>query len=338
MAFPHDTTIDAPVTGRRTKKPPTTTHEKERPVVSRTWMAATIILLVLLTMTLTTMVTVLLWAQDGFEPSPTPSAGDIVAVIFIEGVMITEDADRESGYISSNKVAGLLREATDDENVKAIVLRINSPGGTPSAAQEINMEIERARQQGKPVFVSMGDMAASGAYYIAAGTDAIYATPDTNTGSIGVIWVFTDLSQYYEDEGISYWVAKSGDLKDMGASWRNLSEEEKAHATTIVTQMFDRFIDVIVQGRNLSDEFVRDISDGRLYTGENALSMGLIDGYDNLYGTIERAAENAGLTDYDIEYLNNEDVYYTYQANSNLIVDIITSSGLTGGRAYLLYI
>jgi protease-4 len=309
-------------------------------MVSRTWQTAAIILLVLLTASITIILVTLPGEPDCDDgrPPPPPPGVDVVAVIFIEGVMITEDADPDSGYTSSNKIAGLIREATDDEDVKAIVLRVNSPGGTPSAAQEINMEIERARQEGKPVLVSMGDMAASGAYYISAAADAIYATPDTNTGSIGVIWVFTDMTQYYENEGISYWVAKSGDLKDMGSSWRNLTEEERDHATSIVMQMFDRFVDTIVQGRNLSEDYVHEISDGRIYTGENALNMGLIDGYANLYGTIEHAAELGGVTDYDIEMMNDEDVYYTYQANSELITGIITSSGLTGGRAYLLYI
>jgi len=307
-------------------------------MVTRTWQTATLILVIFLTASTTYIIIGLLLADGGYQPPSITDDEDIIAVIYVEGVMITEDADPESGYTSSNKIAGLLREATDDEQVKAIVLRVNSPGGTPSAAQEINYEIERARQQGKPVFVSMGDMAASGAYYISACADAIYATPDTNTGSIGVIWVFTDMSQYYEDEGISFWVAKSGDLKDMGASWRNISEEEKAHAVSIVTQMFDRFIDTIVEGRNLSEEFVRSISDGRIYTGENALTMGLIDGYANLYGTIEHAAEYANITGYDIDYLNEEDVYYTYQAQGNIFIDLITSSGLTGGRAYLLYV
>ncbi len=103
-------------------------------------------------------------------------------------------------------------------------------------------------------------------------------------------------------------------------------------------QAYDRFVDVIVEGRDLSEQVVRDLADGRLYSGENALTLGLIDGYANLYGTIERAAEIADIDDYEIDLMNDEDVYYSYQAQGNILIDLLTSSGLTGGRAYLLYV
>ncbi|MCD4809526.1 MAG: S49 family peptidase, partial [Methanosarcinales archaeon] len=140
-----------------------------------------------------------------------PGDSNKVAVIYVQGIMITGNLPGGLGYATSEEISKSIQDAADDKNVKAIVLRINSPGGTPAAAQEIVTEIKKA-QEYKPVVVSMGDVAASAAYYISAPADHIIANPDTMTGSIGVIWVFENSSEYFDEEGVDFYVAKSGDF------------------------------------------------------------------------------------------------------------------------------
>lgn len=217
-----------------------------------------------------------------------------IAVIYIQGVMITGNLPGGLGYATSEEIGNSIRDAVDDRNVKAIVLRINSPGGTPAAAQEIVSEIKKA-QEHKPVVVSMGDVAASAAYYISAPADHIIANPDTMTGSIGIIWVFENSSEYFDEEGVDFYVAKSGDFKDMGANWRGLSDDEKQYSEEVVLESFNRFVDEIASGRGLSRSEVKDMADGRIYTGSKAVELGLVDETGNLYDAIDVAAKLGGI-------------------------------------------
>ena len=223
------------------------------------------------------------------------STGDQIAVIYVQGVMITGGLPDGFGFATSESICKNIRLATDDNSVKAIVLRVNSPGGSPAAAQEIAHEIKKAKSE-KPVVVSMGDVAASAAYYISAPTDWIIANPDTITGSIGVIWIFENKSGYYDEEGIDHWVAKSGEFKDMGGDWRNLTEKEKIYAEEVVMDAFSRFVDEVAAGRNMSREQVLNLSDGRVYTGAGAMELGLVDGIGNMYDAIDIAAELGNCT------------------------------------------
>ncbi|NIA03698.1 MAG: hypothetical protein GWP12_04140 [Nitrospirae bacterium] len=147
-----------------------------------------------------------------------PMDSNKVSVIYVQGTMITGNIPGGLGYATSEDISKSIQDAAHDKNVKAIVLRVNSPGGSPAAAQEIVTEIKKAQEE-KPVVVSMGDVAASAAYYISAPADRIIANPDTMTGSIGVIWLFENRSAFYEEEGTEFYVAKSGDFKDMGGDW-----------------------------------------------------------------------------------------------------------------------
>lgn len=223
-----------------------------------------------------------------------PMDSNKVAVIYVQGVMITGNLPGGLGYATSEEISKSIQDAADDKNVKAIVLRINSPGGTPAAAQEIVTEIKKA-QEHKPVVVSMGDVAASAAYYISAPADHIIANPDTMTGSIGVIWVFENSSEYFDEEGVDFYVAKSGDFKDMGANWRGLTDDEKQYSEEVVLEAFDRFVDEIASGRGLSRSEVKDMADGRIYTGSKAVELGLVDETGNLYDAIDVAAKLGGI-------------------------------------------
>src|SRR5659263_434759 len=144
-----------------------------------------------------------------------------VEVIYVQGIMLTGSIPTGFGIATSEEITQSLKVANEDESVKAIVLRINSPGGSPAAAEEIVSAMKKIE---KPIVISMGDVAASAAYYISAPADRILANPDTMTGSIGVIWEFQNKSKFYDKEGTSFYIAKSGELKDMGGDWKGLSD------------------------------------------------------------------------------------------------------------------
>lgn len=239
-----------------------------------------------------------------FDGGIYPS-GDRVAVIYLQGFMITGSVPAGFGYATSEDICDSIREATSDSSVKAIVLRINSGGGSPAAGEEIYTEINRAREQGVPVVVSMGDVGASAAYLAASASDVIVANPNTMTGSIGVIWTFRNMSAYYEEEGIEYYIAKSGEFKDMGGTWRGLTDEEKEYADEVIMESYGRFISYVAEGRNMTVSEVKDIADGRIYTGATAKRIGLVDEFGNLYDSIEIAAELGGIEgEPDVYYVN----------------------------------
>lgn len=208
-----------------------------------------------------------------------------IAVIYVDGQMVADKSPDSPGSAFSSDIVKCMRSATDDQDVKAIVLRVNSPGGTPVAAEEIISQIQKTKTV-KPVIVSMGDMATSAAYYISSQTDRIVANPDTFTGSIGVIWVFKNKSKYYDENGISVYAAKSGNFKDLGSEWRGLTGPEKDYVQDIINESYDRFVTNVAKGRNLSVEKVKSIADGRVYTGTTAQKMGLVDDLGGLYDAV----------------------------------------------------
>jgi len=229
---------------------------------------------------------------------------DKIAVVYLQGQMAADRAPDDPTAAYSSDVVRSLRKATDDSDVKAIVLRVNSPGGTPVAAEEIIDQINRTKAV-KPVVVSMGDMATSAAYYVSSSADRIVADPDTFTGSIGVIWVFKNRTKYYSDEGVAYYVAKSGNFKDLGSDWRGLSDSEQKYVLSIINQSYDRFVDAVASGRNMSPDDVRRIADGRVYTGTDAKALGLVDELGGLYDAVNIAAKLAHIDGQpDIVYMN----------------------------------
>ena len=215
-----------------------------------------------------------------------------VEVIYVQGIMLTGSIPTGFGIATSEEITKTLKDAEDDKGVKAIVLRINSPGGSPAAAEEI---VATMKKINKPIVVSMGDVAASAAYYISAPADKILANPDTMTGSIGVIWEFQNRSKFYEKEGTSFYIAKSGELKDMGGDWKGLSDEEKKYADQVIAEAYSRFVKEVAEDRNLSLSKVKDLADGRIYTGAKAKELGLVDDIGSLDDAIEIAARLGGI-------------------------------------------
>ncbi|MFA4849029.1 MAG: signal peptide peptidase SppA [Methanoregula sp.] len=213
-----------------------------------------------------------------------------VTVVRMEGTMVTgEVSDAES--IGSEVVGRELRQAADDPMVEAIVLRVNSPGGTPSAAQEIIGDLEYAKSK-KPVVVSMGDMGTSAAYYVSAHADRIYANPDTFTSGVGVVWRFSDISRWMEREGYNLSVVKSGAKKDMGSTARPLSMDEETYAQKIVDDSFETFISDVTSQRMILRS---DIDDGRVIRGADAIKINVVDELGNLNDAISGAKKIAKL-------------------------------------------
>ena len=211
-----------------------------------------------------------------------------VSVIRMEGTMVTGEA-YDSETIGSEVVGRELRQAADDPMVEAIVLRVNSPGGTPAAAQEIIGDLEYAKTR-KPVVVSMGDMGTSAAYYVSAHADRIYANPDTFTAGVGVIWKFSDISNWMEKEGYNLTVIKSGSKKDMGSTARPISDDEQMYAQKIVTDSFENFISDVTAQRVITRS---DIEDGRVIRGADAVKINVVDELGNLNDAIDGAKKLA---------------------------------------------
>jgi len=208
-----------------------------------------------------------------------------------EGVGIIE---LKGLIVSSEPILKYLTEFRNNPDVKSIVLRIDSPGGAVGAAQEIYQEIERTNQV-KPVIASMGSMGASGGYYAALGADTIMANPGTMTGSIGVIVKFPNLEGLFEKIGYKNQVIKSGPLKDIGASDRPITEEERKLMQDLIDNVYNQFVRDVAAARSLPEETVFKLADGRVYTGEQALELGLIDKLGNFTDAITTAAELGGL-------------------------------------------
>jgi len=228
--------------------------------------------------------------------------GGKIAVIPLSGAIVgaSQQGLLTSGGITPDLVRDYLRKAEDDALVKAVVLRIESPGGSAAASQEIANEILRFKEEtGKPVVVSMGDMAASGGYYISAYADIIVANPATLTGSIGVISQLIYIEGLLEKLGLEIEIIKAGEHKDMGV--RPLTDEERQIMQDITDELYEQFVETVADGRNLSPATVRNLATGQLYTGGQALKLGLVDELGGLDKAIEVAAELAGVTSATVE-------------------------------------
>ena len=205
-----------------------------------------------------------------------------VSVIHVEGTIVSANVNG-NGYVGSEYIGRKLRASADDPLVKGIVLRVNSPGGSPAAAQEIIRDIEYAKIK-KPIIVSMGDIATSAAYHISSHANVIYANPDTMTGSIGTIWTIFNYSKFLEDEGISVDVLKSGDKKDITSTYRGITDDERVYLQNMVNESSEIFINDVVDQRGVERSLIED---ARPIRGDYALSIGLVDKMGNLFDAID---------------------------------------------------
>jgi protease-4 len=230
-----------------------------------------------------------------------PAKGKI-AVIPLSGTITSGGSSLlSSSTITPDLVRSYLSRAENDRAVKAIVLRIDSPGGEVEASQEILLQIERARES-KPIVVSMGSMAASGGYYISTGANEIVALPTTETGSIGVISYQMNVQGFLDKLGIDVQVFKGGKYKDMYTGFRELTPEEQSIMQATVDEFYEQFVGVVAEGRGLSTDQVRDLATGQLYSGTEAKELGLIDELGDLDAALSLAAGLAGIEAAEAEY------------------------------------
>ncbi len=214
-----------------------------------------------------------------------PVFGDKVALVRVEGVIL-----------DSKKTVEQLKRYKEDKSVKAIVIRVDSPGGGVVPSQEIYEEVKKIREKGeKKVVVSMGAMAASGGYYISCPADKIVANPGSITGSIGVIMELANIEGLLEKIGVKSVVVKSGKHKDIGSILRAMSAEEKEMLQRVLDDVHNQFIEAVAKGRGIKEDVVKGIADGRIFTGKQAKELGLIDEIGNLEDTIKIAARISGI-------------------------------------------
>ncbi len=199
------------------------------------------------------------------------------------------------GVVSDSKnIIENIKRFRDEKSIKAIVLRIDSPGGAVAPAQEIYREVRKASQK-KPIIASLGTVAASGGYYIAAGSDGIIANPGTITGSIGVIMGFTNFQEVLRKIGLVPVVVKSGAYKDMGSPVREMTAKEREILQNLVDKIHTQFVRDVALGRKMEKDVIALLADGRIYTGEEAKDLGLVDRIGNLEDSIEWAGRKGGI-------------------------------------------
>jgi protease-4 len=233
-------------------------------------------------------------------PPEGDEAEDTVAVVFAEGAIQTGSIS--PGVAGADDVSWLIRQAYEDERTRAIVLRVNSPGGSIIASDMIRDELVAAKARGLPVIVSMGDVAASGGVWISTPADTIFAAATTITGSIGVAIAFPTLENVYDHVGVN----PDGVTTSEYAGWGlNQAIDEKLDAlfARYTSSAYNRFIDVVASSRNREPEYIRSIAGGRVWIGSTALELGLVDEMGSLEDAIAAAAEAADIEDYDVDYV-----------------------------------
>lgn len=193
------------------------------------------------------------------------------------------------------EILDILKSFRENKSIKGVILRINSPGGTIGAVQEITSEIERLREEGKPVVASILDIAASGGYYIAAACDKIVANSGSIVGSIGVIFVSPDLSGLFEKLGIKVETVKSGPYKDVGSIHRPFSRQERVFLQEVIDDAFSQFVDVVSKGRKIPVKKIKELAKGQIFSGRKAKELNLIDELGDLTVAKKVIEELAGI-------------------------------------------
>ncbi len=235
------------------------------------WSAAFIFGMVLLFVICVGVVTSLI-GDDGL------SGGDAVGLVELKGAII-----------DGQETIRQLRTLKKDERVKAVVLRVDSPGGVVGPSQEIYAAVKGVAQV-KKVVVSMGSVAASGGYYVSAPATLIYANPGTITGSIGVLMKFSNIQGLMDKVGMKAFTLKTGKYKDTGSPARTMTPEERSMLQGVIDSTHTQFVKAVAQGRRLPEDQVRSIADGRIFSGEQAMALKLVD----RLGTLQDAVEEAG--------------------------------------------
>ncbi|HUI11566.1 MAG TPA: signal peptide peptidase SppA [Bacteroidota bacterium] len=252
---------------------------------STKWFIGILAVLAVLAIGFTLVIIALLGASGERNETVTEGSGQRIAVVDLKGEITSSDA-----------VVRQLKKYRTDRSVKAILLHIDSPGGGVVASQEMYEEVRRTRDDGKPVIVSMGALAASGGYYVACGGTRLVANRGTLTGSIGVISEFLQLKDALDKLGIAINTIKAGKLKDAGSPARKMTDDDRAYFQRLMDDVHAQFIGVVARERKLAPERVRELADGRVFTGEQAVRLGLVDTLGTFEDAVRIAAGIAGIT------------------------------------------
>lgn len=239
------------------------------------------------------LIFILFWAAVLFflfhsnesEEVYSSGTGGTIAIVELKGEIV-----------SSEDIVRQFKKYREDHSVKAIVFRVESPGGGVSASQEIYEEVKKTRDSGKPVVVSMGSVAASGGYYVSLGASKIVANPGSVTGSIGVISEFLNVNQLMSKLGIGSTTVKSGKFKDTGSPFRPFSEEDKKYFQETIDDVYQQFLHVVETERHLSPSEAKKLADGRVFTGKKAYEVGLVDTLGTYEDAISLASDLAGIS------------------------------------------
>jgi protease IV len=224
--------------------------------------------------------------------APALGTGPRVGVVEVKGGIGMGDT---AAGADSHSILKQLRRFAEDDDLKAVVIRIDSPGGSVAPSQEIHDEVKRLAAK-KTVVCSLGNLAASGGYYVAVACPKIVAEPGTLTGSIGVISQFPNVKGLAERFNVTVETVKSGKLKDAGNPFRDMTPEDRAYWQGLIDRVYSQFLRAVVEGRKLDEAKVREIADGRVITGEEAKERGLVDALGNFYDAVELAKTQANLT------------------------------------------
>ena len=252
------------------------------------------------------------------------SVGEKIAVVKIEGVIL-----------DSKDIIEELREHRENKSVKAILLRIDSPGGAVAPSQEIYTEVLKIRDEGKKKIVtSMGSVAASGGYYIASASDKIVANPGSVTGSIGVILELANISGLMKKVGVESVVIKSGKFKDVGSLFRTMMPEERELLQGVIDDTYDQFVEAVSAGRGINKEDLIPIADGRVFTGRQAKKLGLVDELGSMQDAVKITADLAGIKGEPdlIEKRKKVSILERFLRNSSLIGWIDSGKKIAAGE------
>lgn len=232
------------------------------------------------------------WREDVVRGS----GSNKIAIIEIEGEIVSEGDGFARSSSPAERIRSQVQQAHADDAVKAVILKINSPGGSVVASDQILHELETLKEE-TPIVATFGEVAASGGYLVASRADRIVANPSTITGSIGAIMVVMNVEEAAGKLGIDPIVIKSGEFKDIGSPFSDMSDEEREMLQSLIDQAHQRFIDFVAEGRDMPRSEVESIADGRIISGSDALDAGLVDELGNLDHAISHARELANIDD-----------------------------------------
>jgi protease-4 len=251
---------------------------------STKWFFGIMLVLVLLAVGFTLLVLSALSPSDGRIETVTTGSGDKIAVVDLTGIIV-----------SSDEFVRQVKKYRESSSIKAILLRVDSPGGAVVPSQEMYEEVRATRDAGKPVVVSMGSLAASGGYYVSCGASRLVANRGTLTGSIGVISEFLQLHDALAKLGIDVTTIKAGKLKDAGSATRAMTADDRKYFQELMDGVHRQFMGVVRVERKMTEEQIKALADGRVFTGEQAVTMGLVDTLGTFEDAVRITAALAGI-------------------------------------------